>query len=191
MRRKAPEISTLLCLLRLRTALDLVTSPDKKYPDLASTRFRMHTGSLESGFKKVADLLAGVDAAGPKSNGKYWEDETGPVAVNLAMEIWLKLPDCFWKLDFFYQITLLKFSCHRKLVIRHCNLGCRIWKIKKKNETTTKNNNNNNNNKQEMWVALMYLETWINNIEITWGINDSAFIFSRLFENETNELCSP
>ena len=138
MRRKAPEISTLLCLLRLRTALDLVTSPDKKYPDLASTRFRMHTGSLESGFKKVADLLAGVDVARPKSNGKYWEDETGPVAVNLAMEIWLKLPDCFWKLDFFYQITLLKFSCHRKLVIRHCNLGCRIWKIKKKKRNNDK-----------------------------------------------------
>ena len=41
---------------RLKTGLDLVTSPDKKYPDLASTRLRMHNGSLESWFKKVADL---------------------------------------------------------------------------------------------------------------------------------------
>ena len=59
MRRKALEICILLCLSRLKTGIDLVTSLDTKYPDLASTRLRMHNGSLESCFKKVADLHAG------------------------------------------------------------------------------------------------------------------------------------
>ena len=46
-------------VIKVKNGLDLITSPDKKYPDLASTRFRIHSvfKTLHSG-AEVTDSYA-------------------------------------------------------------------------------------------------------------------------------------
>ena len=57
--RACVEVAILNTVITVKNGLDLITSPDKKYPDLASTRFRIHSvlktfhSRAEGGFKNL------------------------------------------------------------------------------------------------------------------------------------------